>query len=270
LTMDESAVPADVEPGSEEPALPVLACNGPGRPPYPLLDMPAPVSSGDSFEAPDGPQVHPLPLLSAEDRALVERLRSGDERAFLGVVQKNHRAMVRVAMGYVSCEAVAEEVVQEAWIGILQGLDKFEGRCPLRAWMFRILANCAKMRGGREARTVPFSALESEDSEGSKRPVESFRPPDDPRWPGHWAHAPERWADERLADAEALARIRQEIDKLPPNQRQVITLRDIEDWESVEVCEALGISEANQRVLLHRARTRVRQALAGWAAEVTP
>ena len=211
-----------------------------------------------------------LALLTPEDRALVDRLRAGDESTFLAIVEKNHRAMVRVAMGYVSSEGVAEEVVQEAWVGILQGLHKFEGRCPLRAWMFRILINCAKMRGAREARSVPFSALESESSEGECRPVESFRPPDDPRWPGHWARAPERWADERLADAEALIRIKAEIEKLPPNQRQVITLRDIEDWDSAEVCDALGISEANQRVLLHRARTRVRQALAGWAAEETP
>jgi len=211
-----------------------------------------------------------LPLLTPEDRALVDRLRAGDEATFLSIVEKNHRAMIRVAMGYVSSEGVAEEVVQEAWVGILQGLHKFEGRCPLRAWMFRILINCAKMRGGREARSVPFSALESESCEGERRSMESFRPPDDPRWPGHWARAPERWTDERLADAEALIRIKAEIEKLPPNQRQVITLRDIEDWDSADVCEALGISEANQRVLLHRARTRVRQALAGWAAEETP
>lgn len=229
--------------------------------------MPAAVSSGGPFEEPEATQGGALSLLSPEDRALVERLRSGDERTFLTLVEKNHRAMVRVAMGYVASEAVAEEVVQEAWVGILQGLDKFEGRCPLRAWMFRILANCAKMRGGREARSVPFSSLESEDAEGEKRPIETFRPPDDPRWPGHWARGPERWTDERLADAQALARIKAEIEKLPPNQRQVITLRDIEDWDSAEVCEALGISEANQRVLLHRARTKVRQALAGWAAE---
>ena len=208
-------------------------------------------------------------MLSPQDRDLVARLRSGDERTFLALVEKSHRAMVRVAMAYVGSEAVAEEVVQDAWIGILQGLDSFEGRCPLRAWMFRILVNRAKMRGGREARSVPFSALEPAEEDGDRRPVESFRPPDDPRWPGHWAHAPERWIDERLADAEALVRIRGEIEKLPPNQRQVITLRDIEDWDSAEVCEALGISEANQRVLLHRARTKVRQALAGWAAEVT-
>lgn len=229
--------------------------------------MQAAVSSRGPHDEPDATHGGALALLSPEDRALVDRLRSGDERAFLTVVEKNHRSMVRVALGYVSSQAVAEEVVQEAWVGILQGLHKFEGRCPLRAWMFRVLINCAKMRGGREARSVPFSALESEDSDGEHRSVESFRPPDDPRWPGHWAQAPERWADERLADAEALVRIRAEIEKLPPNQRQVITLRDIEDWDSAEVCEALGISEANQRVLLHRARTRVRQALAGWAAE---
>jgi RNA polymerase sigma-70 factor, ECF subfamily len=232
--------------------------------------MPAAVSSGGSFEKLEAPPGGSASTLSAEDRGLVDRLRSGDERTFLGLVERNHRAMVRVAMGYVASEAVAEEAVQEAWVGILQGLDKFEGRCPLRAWMFRILVNCAKMRGGREARSVPFSALESEDAEGERRPIESFRPPDDPRWPGHWAHGPERWTDERLADAQALVRIKAEIEKLSPNQRQVITLRDIEDWDSAEVCEALGISEANQRVLLHRARTRVRQALAGWAAEVTP
>jgi RNA polymerase sigma-70 factor, ECF subfamily len=231
--------------------------------------MPAAVSSGGPH-VPDGAQGGALALLSAEDRALVERLRAGDERTFLTMVEKSHRAMVRTALGYVSSEAVAEEVVQEAWIGILQGLDKFEGRCPLRAWMFRILVNCAKLRGGREARSVPFSALETENTEGEKRPIESFRPPDDPRWPGHWAQGPDRWADERLADAEALVRVKAEIEKLPPNQRQVITLRDIEDWDSAEVCEALQISEANQRVLLHRARTKVRQALAGWAAEVAP
>ncbi|RPH71470.1 MAG: RNA polymerase sigma factor [Myxococcaceae bacterium] len=232
--------------------------------------MPAAVSSGGSFGEPEGPPGGSISTLSPEDRDLVDRLRSGDEPTFLALVEKNHRAMVRVAMGYVASEAVAEEVVQEAWIGILQGLDRFEGRCPLRAWMFRILVNCAKLRGGREARSVPFSALESEDEGGERRPIETFRPPDDPRWPGHWAQGPERWADERLADAEALVRIRAEIEKLPPNQRQVITLRDIEDWDSVEVCEALGISEANQRVLLHRARTKVRQSLAGWAAEVAP
>ena len=232
--------------------------------------MPEAVPSGSPYDAPDGAHGGALAILSPEDRAALEHLRSGDERTFLAMVERNHRSMVRVAMGYVPSEAVAEEVVQEAWIGILQGLDKFEGRCPLRAWMFRILINCARLRGGREARSVPFSALESENAEGEKRQVESFRPPDDPRWPGHWAHAPERWTDQRLADAEALVRIKAEIEKLPPKQRQVITLRDIEDWDSSEVCEALQISEANQRVLLHRARTKVRQALAGWAAEVEP
>ena len=178
--------------------------------------MPAAVSSGGSFEEPDAPQGGALSLLSAEDRALVERLRAGDEPTFLAMVEKNHRAMVRVAMGYVASEAVAEEVVQEAWVGILQGLDKFEGRCPLRAWMFRILVNCAKMRGGREARSVPFSALETEDAEGERRPARAFvrrtiragqdtgrsAPNDGPTsgWP-----MPRRWSGIRGRDSEAPA-----------------------------------------------------------------
>jgi RNA polymerase sigma-70 factor, ECF subfamily len=177
--------------------------------------------------------------------------------------------MVRVALSYVPSEAIAEEVVQEAWIGILQGIGKFEGRCPLRSWMFRILVNCSRMRGGREARTTPFSSLAPVESDAAPSP-ETFRPPDDPRWPGHWAQAPEPWVDERLSQAEAARRIRTEIERLPPNQRQVITVRDIEDWDSSEVCELMKISEANQRVLLHRARTRVRKALAGWARRAEP
>jgi len=223
-----------------------------------------PNRSGEKAERPRAP-----PILSPADRALVERLQAGDEATFLQLVKANHQAMIRVALAYVSSEAVAEEAVQEAWVGIFQGLDKFEGRCPLRAWMFRVLANCAKMRGGREARSVPFSALELDDSDDPPSP-ENFRPADDPRWPGHWAHPPEPWADDRLADAEAAQRVRAEIDRLPPNQRQVIILRDIEDWDSAEVCEALGLSEANQRVLLHRARTRVRKALACWARRAEP
>jgi RNA polymerase sigma-70 factor (ECF subfamily) len=225
--------------------------------------MPSPVLTGSTS---GGNTLSPgsLAALSSQERALLEQLRAGNERTFLQLVERNHRAMVRVALAYVPSEAIAEEVVQEAWVGIFQGLDKFEGRCPLRAWMFRILANTAKMRGAREARAVPFSALESENSDGLPSP-ESFRPPDDPRWPGHWAQPLEPWADERLADAEAVRRVRAEIDRLPPHQRQVIILRDIEDWDSAEVCEVLGISEANQRVLLHRARTKVRKALAGWA-----
>src|SRR5499433_494432 len=154
--------------------------------------MASPEPSGKTLEEPPVPPGS-SPGLSAEDRLVLQRIAAGDEKAFLALVERNHRAMVRVALSYVPSEAIAEEVVQEAWIGILQGISKFEGRCPLRAWMFRILINCAKMRGGREARSVPFSVLESENAEGEKRPVESFRPPDDPRWPGHWARAPERW-----------------------------------------------------------------------------
>jgi len=230
--------------------------------------MASPEPSGKTLEEPPVPPGS-SPGLSAEDRLVLQRIAAGDEKAFLALVERNHRAMVRVALSYVPSEAIAEEVVQEAWIGIVQGIAKFEGRCPLRAWMFRILVNCARMRGGREARSTPFSSLAPVDSDAPPSP-ETFRPPDDPRWPGHWAQGPEPWADERLFNAEAARRIRSEIERLPPNQRQVITLRDIEDWDSSEVCELLGISEANQRVLLHRARTRVRKALAGWARRAEP
>ena len=224
--------------------------------------------SGKTLEESPAP-IGPAAVLSAEDRLLLQRITSGDEKAFLTLVERNQRTMVRVALSYVPSEAVAEEVVQEAWIGILQGISKFEGRCPLRSWMFRILVNCARMRGGREARSMPFSSLVPVESDAPPSP-ETFRPPEDPRWPGHWAQAPEPWVDERLSQAEAARRIRAEIERLPPNQKQVITLRDIEDWDSSEVCELLGISEANQRVLLHRARTRVRKALAGWARRAEP
>ena len=223
--------------------------------------MPSPVING-STSGRNAVLSAPSATLVSEDVAPLAQLRAGNESAFLRLVQRNHRAMIRGALTYVPSEAIAEEVAQEAWVGIFQGLDKFEGRCPLRTWMFRILANIAKEHGEREARTVPFSALESGDCD-CVPPPERFCPHDDPRWLGRWAHPPEPWEDERLADAEALRQVRAEVDRLPPNSRRVITLRDIEHRDSAEVCEALGISETNQRVLLHRARTKVRKALAG-------
>ena len=166
--------------------------------------------------------------------------------------------MRRVASAFVSSAAVAEEVVQEAWLGVLRGLDGFEGRSSLRSWMFGILANCARSRGAREARSAPFSSFGSpEDDEPAVDPSR-FLGPDHPRWPGHWASPPEQWAEEKLATKETVEFVRRAIESLPPAQKQVITLRDVEGWSSVETCEALGISEANQRVLLHRARSKVR------------
>jgi len=194
-----------------------------------------------------------------EDLRQVAAIRAGDEAAFISLVECHHRAMVRLAGAYV-LPGVAEEVAQEAWIGVLKGLHQFEGRSSLKAWIFRILVNCAQFRGAREARAVPFSSLETESHEPAVA-GERFQDAEHPRWPGHWVKYPEPWSDERLISEETLHFVAKAMDALPPNQREVMRLRDVEGWSSAEVCEALNISEANQRVLLHRARSKVRQAI---------
>jgi RNA polymerase sigma-70 factor (ECF subfamily) len=203
----------------------------------------------------------------AEQR-LLERLRAGDQAAFMELVDRHSGAMLRVAQLFVPSRAVAEEVVQETWVGVLRGLDGFEGRSSLRTWMFRILTNRAKTRGERESRTVPFSALASREAEGDDAAVDAdrFTRPDG-GGPGFWAEPPRRWEDspERsLQSAETVELVRGAVEKLPEAQRLVITMRDLEGWPSVEVCNALEISETNQRVLLHRARSKVRAALEGY------
>jgi RNA polymerase sigma-70 factor (ECF subfamily) len=194
----------------------------------------------------------------------LEALRAGDEAAFLALVRRHHAAMVRVAQIYVGNRAIAEEVAQEAWVGALKGLERFEGRSSLKTWLFRIVTNLAKTRAVREGRTIPFSALRSPENvpEPALDP-ERFRPPDDPRWPGHWASKPQEWPEEQLLAGETLRVVDVAIEALPPAQRAVITLRDVEGWSAEEVCNALELSETNQRVLLHRARSKVRHALEG-------
>jgi RNA polymerase sigma-70 factor (ECF subfamily) len=192
-------------------------------------------------------------------------LRSGDEAAFVKLVSQHHNTLLRVARTYVSDRAVAEEVVQETWLGVLRGLGGFEGRCSLKTWIFQILINRARTRGQREARTVPFSALASPDTEGTESAVDPsrFAGPDS-EYPDHWATAPQQWdmtPEQLLLSGECRAHIEQAIAELPPVQRQVITLRDVQGWDSEEICNALGISESNCRVLLHRARSRVRQVM---------
>jgi RNA polymerase sigma-70 factor (ECF subfamily) len=210
------------------------------------------------------------PRVPSDDGRIVESLRRGDEAAFLALVNKHHSAMLRVASSYVSSAAVAEEVVQEAWLGVLKGLSSFEGRSSLRSWIFGILANCAKSRGVREARSTPFSAFDDPDEDEASVDPSRFLGSDHPRWPGHWASPPEAWADEKVAARETTAFIADEIERLPPVQRQVVTLRDVEGWSSAEICAALKISEANERVLLHRARSRIRAALERRFAEEQP
>ncbi len=203
-----------------------------------------------------------------DDQALLDALLRGEESAFGLLVDRYYNSMIRLAMLYVQDRTVAEEVVQETWVGVLNGLDRFERRSSLRTWIFRILTNQAKTRGKKEARTVPFSALmpEGDDAEGPSVDPSRFRPPNDPIWPGHWSAtgAPASWEgapEEQLLSKETRAHIRKALDSLPPAQREIIMLRDVEGWSSEEVCNVLVISETNQRVLLHRARSKTRQAL---------
>jgi RNA polymerase sigma-70 factor, ECF subfamily len=199
---------------------------------------------------------------AADETELLARLRAGDERAFETLVERHYPTMLAVARHYVQTRAVAEEVVQEAWLGVLKGIDRFEGRSSLRTWILRILVNTAKTRGVRETRSVPFSSLAPEDDEPAVEPAR-FRGADDP-FPGHWRAYPGNWhrlPEEALADRETLDVVLATIHQLPAPQRIVITMRDIQGCDSEEVCEALDVSEGNQRVLLHRARSKVRSAL---------
>ncbi|HYG71636.1 MAG TPA: sigma-70 family RNA polymerase sigma factor [Actinomycetota bacterium] len=203
------------------------------------------------IDAPDG------------DLALVEALRAGDEAAFLTLVERYQPVMLRIARMYVPSRAVAEEVVQEAWVGVLKGLAGFEGRSSLRTWILRIVTNVAKTRGVRESRSTPFSSVWSAEGDEPVVELERFLSREHAD-PGAWAVAPAAWEtvpEERLISRETLATIGEAIAALPPNQREVIRLRDVLGWTSQEVCNALDIGETNQRVLLHRARGKVRRAL---------
>ena len=204
-------------------------------------------------------------MLSREDAQLVDGLRARDEAAFVALLRMYGAGMLRVAQMYVSSRAVAEEVVQEAWLAVLKGIDRFEGRSSLKTWLFRIVANIAKTRGVREARSAPFSSFGDEENTVSP---ERFLGADE-RFPGHWAVPPASWAgipDDRLLTSETMDIIRREIARLPPSQRAVIELRDIEGLSADEVCNALDLTETNGRVLLHRARAKVRAALEEYLA----
>jgi RNA polymerase sigma-70 factor, ECF subfamily len=199
------------------------------------------------------------------DAALLERLRAGDEDAFMTLVDKYGPLMLRIALTHVRSRAVAEEVVQEAWLGVLQGLNRFEGRSSLKTWILRIVANIARTRGEREARSVPLSSLGPDTGEDEPAvDPDRFFGADHPMYPGGWAVPPHSWArmpEEQLLAGETLEQVRAAIAKLPPRQQEVIELRDVEGWEPEEVSQALDLTPGNQRVLLHRARSKVRAEL---------
>jgi RNA polymerase sigma-70 factor (ECF subfamily) len=210
-----------------------------------------------------------------DDEQLLLALRRRDEQAFAALVDRYHVRLVRLACLFVANQAVAEEVAQETWIGVLQGIDRFEGRSSFRTWLFRILTNQAKRRGQREARSMPFAAFSQDDAGDGESgwcavDPERFRPASD-EWAEHWVSYPQNWREtpeERFLSHETRALVQQAIDALPPNQRIVITLRDVEGLTSAEVCNTLTISETYQRVLLHRARSKVRAQLERYLEEV--
>lgn len=199
----------------------------------------------------------------AQERRLVDALRGRDENAFAELVREHSPAMLRLARLYVPTRGLAEEVVQDAWVGVLRGIGNFEGRSSLKTWIFRILANTAKTRGVREARTVPFSSLARAEAEDDEPAVDPDRFTRD----GHWLAPPPELPESRLIDAETRQLIDETIASLPPMQAIVITMRDVEGFSAADVCNVLEIEETNQRVLLHRARSRVRQALEEYLAE---
>jgi RNA polymerase sigma-70 factor, ECF subfamily len=206
-----------------------------------------------------------------DDHALLAALRRGDDDAFATLIDRYHASLIRIATLFVPDRGIAEEVAQETWIGVLQGIDRFEGRSSFRTWLFGILANQAKRRGAREQRIVPFSTL-ARAPEGMEPAVDPdrFLPPGE-EWAGWWARPPAHWdvPETALLAAETRREVERAIAALPPNQRAVITLRDIEGWSAEDIRNILSITDTNQRVLLHRARSSVRRKLEGYTGRGT-
>ena len=200
---------------------------------------------------------------ASDEAQLVAALQARDEAAYLDLVRAYYPSLLRVAQIYVPSRAVAEEVIQETWLGVLRGIDHFEHRSTLKTWVFSILTNVARTRATREGRHIPFSALDRPGRVPEAAvDADRFLAPDDPQWPGGWVAPPARWSpDDRLVAKETREVVASAIERLPPNQRAVISLRDVEGWGADEVCNVLGLSESNQRVLLHRARSKVRAEL---------
>jgi RNA polymerase sigma-70 factor (ECF subfamily) len=210
---------------------------------------------------------HPLRSRASDDNqpadaALVDQLRTGDADAFAEIVRAWSPMMLHVARMYVSTDASAQEVVQEAWLAMIQGFDKFEGRSSPRTWMLAILGNIGRSRGVREARTVPLSSLGPDEDDGPAVDPDRFRGPDD-KWPRNWTPLgkPRPWPrspEEEIMAAENRTQLQNGLAELPERQRTVVTLRDVHGLSSDEVSSLLGLSAGNQRVLLHRGRSRLR------------
>ena len=203
------------------------------------------------------------------EEQFLDRLRAGDEQAFRELVTRHHATMRRAALSFVGSAAVADEVVQETWLAVISGLAGFEGRSSLKTWIFRILVNRAQTRGARDHRVTPFSSMPGAEDDGPTVDPARFVGPGE-AFAGYWSIPPSRFElpDERLLAAETRALIAAAIDELPARQQQVIRLRDVAGWDAEEVCACLGMTDGNQRVLLHRARAAVRAALETHLSEV--
>jgi RNA polymerase sigma-70 factor (ECF subfamily) len=202
------------------------------------------------------------PAIAGSDERTVAALRAGDERAFRDLFARTYPMMKRVARAYVPSDAVAEEIVQETWTAIVTGIDRFEGRSALGTWIFSILTNQAKTHSARERRAVPFSCVAPREADEPAVDPDRFQR-DDEAWPGHWATPPRPWQkpERRLLSLEARDLLKDALAKLPDRQRLIVGLRDVDGHSAEEVCALLGLSQENQRVLLHRGRSRLRAVL---------
>jgi RNA polymerase sigma-70 factor (ECF subfamily) len=229
------------------------------RPAFRALQFRLLQPDGDLLASPSSARI-------GDESRLLRGLRAGEESAFVELVDRYAGAMLRVARLYVRNESVAEEIVQEAWLNVLKGIEGFEGRSSLRTWIFVILGNCARKRLPTEGRSVPLASLGGQADEPSV-PEDRFFPTTHPRWAGMWSTLVDAWdevPEEELLGAEAQAQLRSALEAIPVRYATVFVLRDVEGWSSEEVAALLAISVENQRVLLHRARARIRAALEGY------
>ena len=203
-------------------------------------------------------------LVRDSDAELIDRLRTGDEAAFVGMIDTYSAPLLRLALAFVQSPSIAEEVVQETWMAVVTGIGRFEGRSSVKTWLFKILTNIAKTRALRERRTIPFSEFEVGNTDEPAVDPGRFLPASHPQWPNHWATHLQPWSmgpEGTALDRETLEVLRRALEDLPRAQQLVVALRDVHGWPAAEVCAALDLSEANQRVLLHRGRSRLRAVL---------
>jgi RNA polymerase sigma-70 factor (ECF subfamily) len=211
-----------------------------------------------------GPLLISQTLVRDSDAELIDRLRNCDEATFAWLIDTYSAPLLRLAVTFVQDASVAEEVVQETWMAVVTGIGRFEGRSSVKTWLFKILTNKAKTRALRERRTIPFSEFDPGNGNEPAVDHDRFLPADHPQWPGHWSSAPQPWSmgpEGTALDRETLAVLRRALEDLPRAQRVVVALRDVHGWPAADVCAALDLTEANQRVLLHRGRSRLRAVL---------